>query len=37
MTCVCAINPMTSKCGRWEENESACICAEIALEGRLPS
>jgi hypothetical protein len=39
--CVCQTDPMASKCGQWEDNESACFCAElgvIAETGRsLPS
>jgi hypothetical protein len=37
MTCACIIDPMSSRCGVWENNESACICAELGLQGALPS
>ena len=35
-TCPCTVDPMSSTCGVWEGNESACVCAELGLEGTLP-
>jgi hypothetical protein len=35
--CPCTLNPLDSRCGDWEDNRSACVCAAIGLEGRLPS
>lgn len=29
--CECSLNPLDSKCGDWEGNESACICVEFGL------
>ena len=33
--CPCRIKPMESKCGKWEDNQSACDCADDILN--LPS
>jgi hypothetical protein len=33
MTCPCIADPMSSECGNWEGNESACICAELGING----
>jgi hypothetical protein len=37
VTCPCIIDPMASRCGDWDANQSACFCVECALEGRLPA
>lgn len=34
--CACHDDPMSSRCGEWRDNMSACICVEYGLEGRLP-
>lgn len=37
LVCSCTLDPMSSTCGNWAANESACVCVEFGLEGRLPS
>ncbi len=35
--CPCTADPTSSSCGRWEDNESACGCADVGLRGALPA
>lgn len=37
--CPCLLAPLASRCGRWEGNESLCICADdgLVLEGGTPA
>lgn len=35
LECPCLLNPPESKCGEWEDNQSACSCADDVLH--LPS
>jgi hypothetical protein len=37
MSCLCITDPMASRCGVWENNESACVCVELGLMGQLPT
>lgn len=37
MNCPCWENPFESTCGVWDGNISACVCADLSLDGRLPS
>lgn len=34
--CTCETAPMTSGCGTWEGNQSACVCAANAVESLGP-
>jgi hypothetical protein len=36
-TCPCYLDPTSSTCGMWNDNESACSCAADGLRGQLPS
>lgn len=29
--CPCVLYPYDSKCGNWEDNESACVCVDFGL------
>ena len=29
--CPCYTDPLRSKCGQWEGNESLCVCADYGL------
>ncbi len=31
MDCACIIYPLQSACGNWEDNESACACADFGV------
>jgi len=35
--CLCYLDPTSSTCGVWDNNESACGCAVDRLRGQLPS
>ncbi len=30
--CKCFLNPTESKCGDWEGNRSACLCADFGTQ-----
>lgn len=29
--CPCFEAPLSSRCGNWDDNESACICADLGV------
>lgn len=35
--CTCETDPISSRCGTWEDNQSACVCAANAAESLGPS